>query len=292
MLTLFVTSIFLILIAFVSAAGVVGILVYDRVKDSKLSTISNDDWLFGDFQGWIYHLVYPKPITGESVCGINIKDYDRYCKILHRENDIENIAAFRLEGVLIFFVCTIASLVLMNNVIVATVFIVIGAGAFYAMWELPLNNIKSRAEDRLYKIQNDLPRFLSLMEKAMDLPIDQAMLVTAQKFDSPLADDIIDSINKVSLGAGGWQTTLYDLAKIYDIEAFSDMVLEIINAYDQGVNIRDTVNRKIKELEEDRLLATQDHDSRIKTLIFLPIIALKIVPLMVLICLPMLTMYF
>lgn len=157
----------------------------------------------------------------------------------------------------------------------------------YLLWVKPYSDIKSAAEERLFKIQDDLPRFLSLLEKAMDLPVDQAMLVTASRFSSPLSDDIMDSINKVSLGANGWTETLVDLAKIYKLDDFSDLMLEIVNSYEQGTNVRALVIRKSKEVEQNRLYAVESHDSKIKTLIFLPIIVFKVIPLMALICVPM-----
>ena len=92
----------------------------------------------------------------------------------------------------------------------------------------------------------------------------------------------------MALGANGWQETLLDLARTYEIENFSDLVLEIINSYEQGVNIRPLVTRKAYEVEQSRMYAVESHDARIKTMIYLPIIGLKVLPLMALICLPML----
>ena len=173
------------------------------------------------------------------------------------------------------------------SIIIEVICFLIALTIFYIMWALPYNKLKSKADEKLFKIQDDLPRFLSLLEKAMDLPIDRAMLVTASHFQSPLSEDLIDSINKVSLGANGWTETLVDLARTYKIEDFSDLILEIVNSYEQGVNVRELVNRKATDVEQTRLFAVEAHDSKIKTLIFLPIIALKIIPLMLLICLPM-----
>ena len=80
-----------------------------------------------------------------------------------------------------------------------------------------------------------------------------------------------------------------ELAKVYNIESFNDLVLEIVNSYEQGVNIRPLINRKAFEIEQARLYDVEAHDAKIKTMIFVPVIALKVLPLMALICLPMLT---
>ena len=166
--------------------------------------------------------------------------------------------------------------------------VIVAGTAVTVLWYLPQKRMESEVADKLFYVKDDLPRFLSLLEKAMDLPIDQAMVVTASRFDSPLSQDLIDSINKVALGADGWQQTLMDLAKIYQIEDFSDLVLEIVNSYEQGVNVRPMVNRKSYEIEQSRMYAVEAHDAKIKTLIYLPVIVLKVLPLMALVCLPML----
>lgn len=278
------------ILAIILILSLIAIFVYE--KGQKKQTLgmkrADDDWLFSNFQKNVFDMFYKNP-KGDSLCGISQEEYLRYCKILHKAPHIEDYVALRLEAALILFLLLLGSLLMSSNLLFMAVCLLMAATVMYLMWILPYSQIKDKAEERLFHIQDDLPRFLSLLEKAMDLPVDQAMIVTATKFESPLSEDIIDSINKVSLGANGWTETLVELAKVYKIEDFSDLILEIVNSYEQGVNVRALVNRKAKEVEETRLYAVEAHDSKIKTLIFLPIIALKVLPLMVMICLPMLS---
>lgn len=283
-----ISSIIASVIAIILFLIAIAVILYEKQKKSAaLNKKADEDWLFSNFQRSIYNLFFKKS-SSESLCGISRSEYKRYCRILHEPEQYENIIALRIEAVAISFIFLVLAYSLsFYSIIIEVICFLIALTIFYIMWALPYNKLKSKADEKLFKIQDDLPRFLSLLEKAMDLPIDRAMLVTASHFQSPLSEDLIDIINKVSLGANGWTETLVDLARTYKIEDFSDLILEIVNSYEQGVNVRELVNRKATDVEQTRLFAVEAHDSKIKTLIFLPIIALKIVPLMLLICLPM-----
>lgn len=261
--------------------------IYDgHLKKTTFSKAPEGTWLFTGFQEKVYDLFYKKA-ESDKICGIDRKEYERLCAVVHEKPAFKHVVACRLEAVIILLACLGLAYLLPISFILQILFLIIGAAAFYALWFLPYSGLKNRAEEKLFTVRDDLPRFLSLLEKGMDLPIDQAILITATKFKSPLSDDLIESINKVSLGAEGWQKMLVELAKVYDIEDFSDLVLEIVNSYEQGINIRPLVERKAYEVEQNRLYAVEAHDAKIKTMIFLPIIALKVVPLMAMICLPM-----
>ena len=141
-----------------------------------------------------------KKEPAEKLCGIDIDKFQRYCRILHQKPDVKNIISLRIEGFVIFMICGILALLTTYSLYVMCFFIVIGLICFYGMAMLPMKNIEAKAEERLFQIKDDLPRFLALLEKAMDLPIDQAILITASKFRSPLAEDLMDCIHQVTLG--------------------------------------------------------------------------------------------
>ena len=267
--------------------ALIGTAYFEMKKRSyRLSEVDRNDWLFGGIHDTIYDIFY-KNSKSEKICGIDREEYARLCKMIHKKNDFKTMVAMRTEAVLIALVFLVIGYVMSYDMLYLAIMMLCAFAAFYLLWMRPGAKMKSAVENKLFYIRDDLPRFLSLLEKAMDLPIDQAMVATAKKFDSPLSEDLIDSINKVSLGANGWQETLLDLARTYDIEDFSDLVLEIINSYEQGVNIRPLITRKAYEVEQNRVYAVESHDAKIKTLIYIPIIGLKVLPLMALIVLPM-----
>lgn len=283
-----ITIICIMVIAIIALCCLIAIIVYDKTNKKRIvSTVhKQNDWLFSDFQENVFDTFFPRT-KGDMICGISQTDYMRYCKVLHIMPNIKKLVSYRIEAVIIVLCFLVIAYIVSYNLLMSLLCFAIITVIAYLLWFMPYANLKMKAERRLYQIEDDLPRFLSLLEKAMDLSIDQAMKVTCSKFDSPLSDDILDSLNKVALGANGWTETLVDLAKTYKIEAFSDLILEIVNSYEQGVNVRTLVMRKAKEVEQNRLYAVEAHDSQIKTLIFLPIIVFKVLPLMALICLPM-----
>lgn len=288
------SSVFAILAIFFISLSLASLIYGRGVKKKTLGATTEgvkegeeEDWLFSGFHEAVFNLFY-KDAKSDKLGGIDKAEYARYCKLLHRKNDFKNIVAMRMEGSILFLFCLLLAWIFSDNILFMAAFGVVGFAGYYLLYSVPYKKIQNQAEERLFHIQDDLPRYLSLLEKAMDMPIDKAMMLTATKFPSPLSEDIMDSIHKVSLGAEGWETTLMDLARTYNLEVFSDLVLEIIHSYDQGMDIRPVVTRKAKEVEEQRMFIVEAHDSKIKTLIYLPIIGLKILPLMAMICLPML----
>ena len=282
-----ITSIMLVSLSIFMLFAVIGVFYYQtKQKNLRFVETDKEDWLFSGIHDTVYDIFY-KNSTSEKLCGIERTEYERQCRMIHKKNDFKTVVAMRTEAVLIAIVFLLMAFVMSYDILYMAIMLLCAGTAFYLLWVLPNQKMKSAVEYKRFYIQDDLSRFLSLLEKAMDLPIDQAMVATAKKFDSPLSDDLIDSINKVSLGANGWQETLIELARTYDIEDFSDLVLEIINSYEQGVNIRPLITRKAYEVEQNRVYAVESHDAKIKTLIYIPIIGLKVLPLMALVVLPM-----
>ena len=153
---------------------------------------------------------------------------------------------------------------------------------------MPYSKLKSNVKARLYEIEESLPRYLSLLNKALDLPIEQAIEVTAKSLPCALSNDLIDCCNSIRLGADGWQESLTRLAGIYKLDSFNGFVMDIIQAYSQGTDIKEAVTRKTYALEQNRLYVVEQEDARTKTLIIVPMVIFKILPLMAIMMIPML----
>lgn len=261
-----------------------------RLKVLGSEKRDENDWLFMNFSEKVYDLFYDgKPPKG-TMYGINVEKYERQCEVLRIKPKTKMVIARRLEGAIVLILTLLMAYFAMQiDNAIALVVGISGAAAFYMLYVYSTTDVSRRSRDRLERIKEDLPRFVVLLEKAMDLPVEQALKITAEKFESPLSTDIIDSFHRATLGiSGGWQASLVGLAKRYDIDPFSSFVLDIINAYEQGIDIREAIVRKQKELEEERIYDVQAHDSMIKTIVFIPVIVFKLIPVAALICLPML----
>ena len=261
-----------------------------RLKVLGTGKRDENDWLFMNFSEKVYSLFYGDKEPEGTMYGINVEQYERQCRILHMEPKTKTVIARRLEGMLVLVLTMVMAYFAMQiDNVIAIIVGISGAAAFYILYVYSTTDVSRRSKNRLERVKEDLPRYVVLLEKAMDLPIEQALRITSEKFKSPLSTDLIDSFNEASLGvSSGWQGTLVMLAKRYDIDSFSSFVLDIINAYEQGIDIREAVLRKQKELEEERIYDVQAHDSMLKTIVFIPVIIFKLIPVAALICLPML----
>ena len=260
----------------------------DLRRMGKTKNLSQDDWLFSGFHETVYHFFFRKDPDGE-VLGLDISKYERACRVLHIVPDPKRIIAMRLESLLLMLLCLILAYLSAGiSTMVPVIFLFSGFCFVFLLGIYPPARIKKEASDRIRLIADDLPRFVILLEKAMDLPVDQAILITAGKFRSPLSEDLIQGFHEASLGvSGGWQKTLISLAKQYSITEFSSLVLDILNAYNNGSDIREAVTRKGKELEQSQLYSIEEKDSKIRTLVFIPVILFKLIPVTVLLILPM-----
>lgn len=261
---------------------------YERMRRKTIINVSSEgDWLFGGFHDVVYDMFCGKDETKTKAFGIDLAEYGRLCEILHIEKKPKRIIAMRIEGIACFIIFFVLFYIFTNHIVLAEIFF---AAALFAGWILairPISKMKKDADARIDEIRDDIPRFLALLEKALSFPIDQAILITAKKFKSPLSDDLMDCFHQVSLGAGGWQDMLKELASVYMIDSFNDIVMDIVNAYSQGINIREIISRKAIEIEKTRMYEVESRDAKTKSMIFLPIMATKIIPMIAMMCYPM-----
>ncbi len=271
------------------------VLYYENIRKNRKGITEEaelqgqEDWLFCGFHECVYGLFMKGKVPDGIIFGLDIEKYERECAVLHIKPKAEKLIAMRIEGALIFVACILFGTVSASFMVQwAVFFTVLGFGAFFLLYLYPSSRIDKDARERLEQISDDLPRFVILLEKAMDLPIEQAILITAKKFHSPLSEDLVSSSNEAVLGAqGGWQKMLVDLAKRYGIQEFSSLVLDITNAYNNGSNIKDAIKRKGRELEESQMYSIEERDSKVKTLVFIPVILFKLVPVTALLTIPM-----
>ena len=264
------------------------ILAYDRsLKKKKLTNKDENDWLFHDFHEKFYAAFIGKEPEG-TIFGIDVKECEHMCKVLKQPDMTKQIIGMRLEGLLLFILALGFTYVLQPVPVLAGVTAILGIFAITTLSVIPYSKLQSSVKARLYEIEEALPRYLSLLSKALDLPIEQAIEVTAQSFPSALSSDLMDCCNSIRLGADGWQESLTRLARVYRLDTFNGFVMDIVQAYSQGTDIKEAVIRKTYALEQNRLYVVEQEDARTKTLIIIPMVVFKIIPLMAIMLVPML----
>ena len=264
--------------ATICACLTIMVLAYDRsIRKKKLTDRDENDWLFHNFHDKFYAAFIGKEPEG-TIFGVDTRECAHFCRVMKEPDCTKKIIAMRLEGLFLFIFALAATYVLQPVPILAGVAAILGVFAITTLTVMPYSKLKSNVKNRLYEIEEALPRYLSLLSKALDLPIEQAIEVTAQSFPCALSSDLMDCCNSIRLGADGWQESLTRLAEVYQLDTFNGFVMDIIEA----------VVRKTYALEQNRLYVVEQEDARTKSLIIVPMVIFKIIPLMAIMLVPML----
>ena len=150
---------------------------------------------------------------------------------------------------------------------------------------------RSEEQANLVKAQivDEMPRFLDMLQTALyiNIPVEEAIEITAKHLKGTLlADEFLQTLAEMQLGAYGWQTALEKMSRKYEVDIFSDFVLDIVTAYDKGVSIYDVVVRQNKEIKQSNMLTMKENANKLNSTILIPIAAFKLMPLIIMLCIP------
>lgn len=258
------------------------VIWYEKQPKSRFS--NQNDWLFSGFLHKFYDVLFTdKPEKMAKELKVDVHQMNKYAHILHMEIDYKNIVAMKIIAVILFAVSTVLGMVY------HIVFLIAGYTVAFLLFAYPVSSIKSKAMDRRGSLESEVPRFLDLLQTALylNMPIEQAILITAKSVDGVLSEELTESISKAQLNATGWQTVLQDLAILYDVDIFTELALDMITAYDKGVSIWESVTRKAKDIRQTHLLKVKEKATKTTSTILIPIVIFKIVPMLAFMCIPM-----
>lgn len=262
---------------------VISIMLYEKRPINRYT--DKEDWLLANFTKKVYNIFFEDE-TIEKACKmtyINMEDIDRYCKILHETPDYMYMVALRIIGLFIMIACSIV------GVFANVAFLVIGVltGIVFMFYSVVM--LKSRAMEKRSELESEVPRFLDLLQTALylNVPVEQAIMLTSKNLDGVLPSELTQSIAKTQLTVDGWQSVLQELALLYDIDVFTELVLDMITSYDKGVSIADAVARKAKDIRQTHLLLIKERASKATSTILAPVVIFKIVPMLAFLCIPM-----
>ena len=145
------------------------------------------------------------------------------------------------------------------------------------------------SENRREEIEDDLPRFLDLLEAELvvGLPIENAIYILCRKLpDMLLAREFMDSLNRMKLGADGWQDALTDMADRYNVETLSSFVLNITTAYRRGISITRTIETKNRDIKQSHIVSIRERSGKVTNAILLPTALLQLIPMVVFLLFP------
>lgn len=266
----------------------IGILVFMVFSIPQRSRLSGEpaEWLFEHFFGKLY-----KAFFGPSTDPVKINkslglEYDKFmidCAVIGKIPDFEVMAMQRIIGVFSFFFSIPLSLILHSYIP-----IIVGICMFLGLCSLPIRSVHSAAQRKKQRMLAEMPRFVDLLLSALEinLPIETAILTTADNVPCLLSNELKATFAETQIGAKSWQEALESVARKYEIDQLSDFVLNIITAYNKGVSITEAVAREAYNVRQNSLLMAKEKTAKMTSGILFPLLIFKILPLLVIMLVP------
>jgi len=244
-----------------------------------------DEWLFADWSENIYDSLFKsQPQIIARRIGVNVDAYAHNCEILKEPQRLKDIVIKKLLGFLLIAVCGLAGIILKNMIIIFA-----GILASIPLIFFGIQKIESATKLKKFRMVEELPRFIDLLQTALiiNLPVEDAIMVTAKNLrETVLAQEFLNAVADAQMGVHDWQAALERLARKYEIDPLSDFVLDLVTSYNKGVPIVDAVTRKSKDIKQSNLLSMKERASKLTSTILLPVLGFKVMPLLALLCIP------
>ena len=250
---------------------------------------SNDgSWLWSNGLEKLYDAVFQNmdPLLAGKKLGL---EYDKYmvaCNVIEKKPNLKKEVINRAIATFLLVISAIAALLAGNPMV-----ILIGLAAYYFMAVNVVANVQSKAKQKRSEILADLPRFADLLHSALivGIPIELALELTSKNLSGLLASEMMQAMAVMKMGADSWQGALESVAKKYEVDTFSDFVLDLITASKKGVPILEAVARKSVEIKQSNILNAKERVSKMSNNILLPVMIFKILPLILLLIIPVFT---
>ena len=260
------------------------------LKRSRRGKEQKDEWLFHDFYLKVYSAIFQNTDADEAAVkiGINVEKYYKNCELTRTKPNVKKIVVNTIYGLLLFPISILLSLT------ISSVFCFIGAIFFLLLVYREQQKIGKKAEEMRLQVSSELPRFLDLLQSELivGMPIENAIYIIAEKFDSLLSREFLEAMNEMELGISGWQQAIEKVATKYGIETLSEFVLDVSTSYSKGVSIADTVVRKTKEIKETHLLNIKERAGKATNKLVLETTIFQIAPMIVYIMFPVMVTLF
>ncbi len=261
------------------------IVIGSMPKKSRLVS-ENNEWLIDNFWRKLYNAVFGNTDPVKIIKAFGL-EYDKYmldCSLLGKTPDFETEAMMRVIGTFSFFFGLIFAVILYSPFPM-----VLGIAVYLLLCSYPVRKTHSQAEQRKLRMANEMPRFVDLLLAALEinLPIEIAIKKTADAVPCVLSDELKTTFAETEIGAKNWQQALESIAQKYEVDQLSDFVLNIITAFNKGVSVTDAVAREAFAVRQSLLLSAKERTAKMTSIILVPLVVFKILPLMVILMYPL-----
>ena len=261
------------------------IVIGSMPKKSRLVS-ENNEWLIDNFWRKLYNAVFGNTDPVKIIKAFGL-EYDKYmldCSLLGKTPDFETEAMMRVIGTFSFFFGLIFAVILYSPFPM-----VLGIAVYLLLCSYPVRKTHSQAEQRKLRMANEMPRFVDLLLAALEinLPIEIAIKKTADAVPCVLSDELKTTFAETEIGAKNWQQALESIAQKYEVDQLSDFVLNINTAFNKGVSVTDAVAREAFAVRQSLLLSAKERTAKMTSIILVPLVVFKILPLMVILMYPL-----
>lgn len=262
------------------------LVAFSTPKQSLLDKASEEgDWLYSNFLTKLYTALLgdrdPVPIC--KSLGLKYDTFMMNCAIIRYMPNYRREAMLRIVGAFLFIIGILLSAVFINILPMSA-----GIMAYIICASYLSSKVTQQANTKKATMVIEMSRFVDLLLSALEvgMPVEIAIQQTADNVPCILSDELKASFVEVSIGAKNWQGALEGIARLYEVDQLSDFVLDIITAYNKGVSVTDAVARKAYEIKQAALLLAKERTAKMSSIVLLPVVLFKIIPLMALLLAP------
>jgi len=254
----------------------------DKLRPDQPQT---DHWLFNGWCENVYKSLTKKPT--EQIArriGVDVNGYKHNCKITNLPVKLTDVVVKKLLGFLLVAICGFIGIAFKNIFIILAGLLLATPLIFFEV-----QKTEKAAKLKKFRMMEELPRFVDLLQTALQIamPVEDAIILTASHLkETVLAGEFLNAAADMQIGACDWQAALEQLARNYEIDMLSDFVLDLVTAYNKGIPIADAVARKSRDVKQSNLLQMKERASRLTSTILLPVLGFKVMPLLALLCIP------
>lgn len=244
-----------------------------------------DEWLFTRGFEKIYDAIFGTKDPAHVVGKLGLP-YDKYltnCRVIRHTPNLKEAAGMRLTGV------TLLGIALVLTVLLQAVWAAfIGIGLYLCLGPLQTRRTEQQAAKRRHQLAEDLPRYIDLFKTALEvgMPVESAIKMTAQEIPCVVSEELLLATAETELGAKSWQQALEQVALRYQVDVFSDFVLNLTTAYEKGVPIAQIVAQKSSDIKQMNLLSAKERSAKLSNTILVPVMIFKILPLLAIMLIP------
>jgi len=249
-----------------------------------------NEWLFTKWDEKIYDaMTHEQPEVFLTKLGVDTEQYIKNCEVCrYRSPNLKKTAGRKITG--LFIVALGVPFLMVGNIVgyaLSVTFIIAGM----MMYGAGISKVDKEAKQKKKQLIDEMPRFLDLLQTALyiNMPVEDAITVTCKHlYGTIISDELLSSMAESQIGGVSWQKALENVARKYEVDAFSDFVLYLVTGYEKGLSIYDVVRRQAIEAQKTALINAEGAASKLNTSILIPITIFKLIPLLIIAALPVL----